>query len=49
MRRMVMVAGLFMAVSAFAQWGGNPGGFGGQMLYVEMGEKRFDLRGHRLH
>lgn len=23
--------------------------FGDQMLYVEMGEKRFDLRGHRLH
>ncbi len=28
MRRMVMVAGLFMAVSAFAQWG-DWGGFGG--------------------
>lgn len=23
--------------------------FGDQMLYVEMGDKRFDLRGHRLH
>ena len=23
--------------------------FGDQMLYIEMGEKRFDLRGHRLH
>ena len=33
MRRMVMAAGLFMAASAFAQWGdwggGNNGGFGG--------------------
>ena len=23
--------------------------FGDQMLYIEMGDKRFDLRGHRLH
>lgn len=46
MRRMVMVAGLFMAVSAFAQWGGNPGGFGGQQSgndKMEYSEKFADV------
>ncbi len=46
MRRMVMVAGLFMAVSAFAQWGGNNGGFGGQQSgndKMEYSEKFADV------
>lgn len=46
MRRTVMVAGLFMAVSAFAQWGGNPGGFGGQQSgndKMEYSEKFADV------